>query len=191
MNDFKRENPFAGLRPAGAGSGLIATERTDLFIATVMARQNKTAELGAAVKQNFGITLPTGATWVASDGVMFLGTGPWKWLAISEAPNPDFVADLEAKLEGLASIADQSGALGILRLTGPALLPTLEKGLQIDLAPDAFPVNAVAVTSIAHIGTTLWKVDDAPTIDVAIARSLANSFQHWLEVSTAVHGLSV
>lgn len=191
MHDLKRESPFAGLRPAGTGNGVIAVERNDQSIATVMARRDKSAELGAVVQSNFGIVLPTGAKCAANNGVMFLGTGPGKWLAISEAQNPGFVASLEAQFQGFASVADQSGALGVLRLTGPALLPTLEKGLQIDLAPDAFPVNCVAVSSIAHIGTTLWKVDDTPTIDIAVARSLAGSFRHWLEVSAAVYGLSL
>ncbi len=191
MHDLRRESPFASLRPMGVGNGIVAVERTDLAIATVMARRDKSVELSAAVERNFGIVPPAGAEWAGNNGVIFLGTGPGKWLAISEVPNPDFVVTLETELQGLASVAEQSGALGVLRLTGSALLPTLEKGLQIDLEPSAFPANSVAVTSIAHIGATLWKVDEQPTIDVAVARSLAGSFQHWLEVSAAVYGLSL
>jgi sarcosine oxidase subunit gamma len=191
VHDLKRESPFAGLRPAGTGSGVVAIERADLSIAIVMARRGKSADLGAAAERHFDIVLPAEARWATNHGVTFLGTGPGKWLAISEAPNPEFATNLETQLQGFASVADQSGGLGVLRLTGPALLPTLEKGLQIDLAPGAFPANSVAVTSIAHIGTTLWKVDDRPTIDVAVARSLAGSFRHWLEVSAAVYGLSL
>jgi sarcosine oxidase subunit gamma len=101
------------------------------------------------------------------------------------------VRNLETQLQGLASVIEQSGGLGVLRLSGPALLDTLAKGVQIDLAPETFAAGSVAVTSIAHIGVTLWKVDDGPTIDIAVARSLAGSFQHWLEASAAVHGLSV
>ncbi len=109
MHELKRESPFAALRPAGSGNGVVAIERSDLSIATVMARRNKSAELGAAVERHFGIVLPAGAKWTANKGVMFLGTGPGKWLAISEAQNPDFVANLEAQLQGVASVADQSG----------------------------------------------------------------------------------
>lgn len=191
MDDLRHENPFAGLHPSGTGNGVVAVERIDLAIAIVMARRDKLVELGAAVENNFGIMLPTGAEWTENNEVMFLGIAPGKWLAISEMQNPDFAANLEMSLRGLASVADQSSGLGVLRLTGPALLPTLEKGLQIDLAPSVFPVSSVAVTSIAHIGATLWKVDDTPTIDVAVARSFAGSFQHWLEVSAAVYGLSL
>jgi heterotetrameric sarcosine oxidase gamma subunit len=143
------------------------------------------------VKHDFNIALPNGAKWTARNGVAFLGTGPGKWLAISEAPDPTFVKKLETRLQGNASVIEQSGGLGVLRLTGSALLGTLAKGVQIDLAPGIFPPGSVAVTSIAHIGATLWSVDDGPTIDIAVARSLADSFQHWLEVSAAIHGLSV
>ncbi len=191
MHDLRRESPFANLRSMGAGTGVIVVERTDLAIATVIARRDKTVELSAAVERHFGIVPPAGAKWAGNNGVKLLGTGPGKWLAISEVQTADFVTTLETQLHGLASVADQSGGLGVLRLTGSALLPTLEKGLQIDLTPDAFPTNSVAVTSIAHIGTTLWKIDDRPTIDIAVARSLAGSFQHWLEVSAAVYGLSL
>jgi sarcosine oxidase subunit gamma len=175
----------------GAGNGVIAVERNDLAIATVMVRRDKSVELGTAVERAFGIALPAGAKWAGNNGVMFLGTGPGKWLAISEAQSADFVTKLETQLRGLASVAEQSSGLGVLRLTGSALLPTLEKGLQINLTPSAFPANSVAVTSIAHIGATLWKIDDKPTIDVAVAHSLAGSFLHWLEVSAAVYGLSL
>jgi sarcosine oxidase subunit gamma len=175
----------------GTGNGVIAVERADLAIATVMARRDKSLELGTAVERAFGIVLPAGAKWAGNHGVIFLGTGPGKWLAISEVQSADFVTRLETQLRGLASVAEQSGGLGVLRLTGSAVLPTLEKGLQIDLSPSAFSANSVAITSIAHIGATLWKIDDKPTIDVAVARSLAGSFQHWLQVSAAIYGLSL
>ena len=116
--------------------------------------------------------------------------GPGKWLAMDDKHGTAFVQTLETKLQGLASVVEQSGGLGVLRLAGPALPETLEKGVQIDLAPGAFPVGSVAVTSIAHIGVTLWKVDAAPTIEIAVARSLAGSFFHWLELSASAHGLS-
>jgi sarcosine oxidase subunit gamma len=184
------ESAFARLRSTVSGNGVIATERVGLAIATVMVRRGKWAELSSAVRNLFGIELPTAATWATADGVTFLGTGPGKWLAMDDKLGTAFVQTLETKLQGLASVVEQSGGFGVLRLTGPALPETLEKGVQIDLAPDAFPVGSVAVTSIAHIGATLWKVDAAPTIEIAVARSLAESFFHWLELSAAAHGLS-
>jgi sarcosine oxidase subunit gamma len=191
VRDLVSESVFASLRSVGGGDGVVATERVGLAIATVLARRGKLGELCAAVENNFNILLPAGPKRAANNGVAFLGTGLGKWLAISESRDAAFVRSLETRLQERASVVDQSGLLGVVRLTGPALLDTLEKGVQIDLAPGAFPAGSVAVTSIAHIGATLWKVDDGPTIDIAVARSLADSFQHWLEVSTAVYGLSI
>ena len=31
------------------------------------------------------------------------------------------------------------------------------------------------------MGVTLWQVDDAPTYDIAVFRSLAGSFWKWLD----------
>lgn len=190
MHSLKNQSAFASLSPIGTGSGVVATERTGLSIATVIARKDQLGALTTAVADQFGIALAARPAWRANNGIAFLGTGPDKWLAISERQDA-FVKGLETVLDGLASVADQSGALGVLRLKGPALSQALEKGVQVDLSPEVFPAGSVAVTSIVHIGATLWKVDDEPTIDIAIARSLAGSFRHWLEVSAGAAGLRV
>jgi heterotetrameric sarcosine oxidase gamma subunit len=189
--DLVHDSAFAGLRAAGAGDGVVAVERIGLAIATIILRRDKLRELAAAVTANFAVDLPVGAEWTANNGVAVLGTGPGKWLAINDTRDTEFVSNLETQLKGFASVVEQSDGLGVLRLSGPALSETLAKGIQIDLAPAAFPTGSVAVTSIAHIGATLWKVDDRPTIDVAVARSLSNSFLHWLEASASSCGLTV
>jgi methylglutamate dehydrogenase subunit D len=191
VRDLVPESAFASLRAAGAGEGVVAMERIGLAIATVMLRRGKLPELSATVTSHFGVDLPAGPISTTGNGITFLGTGPGKWLAISGSSDTAFVSRLATTLQGLASVVEQSDGLGVLRLSGPALPETLAKGVQIDLAPDRFPAGSVAVTSIAHIGATLWKVDDRPTVDIAVARSLANSFLHWLEASAALRGLSV
>jgi methylglutamate dehydrogenase subunit D len=189
--DLEYESAFSDLRSAGEGSGVLALERVNLSIAAVMLRRGKAEELSAAVKRNLGIPLPVGAKCTSNDGIELLGAGPGKWLAIKDVQEADFVTQLEIHFEGMASVVDQSSGLAVLRLGGPALRATLEKGVQIDLAPEAFPVGSVAVTSIAHVGVTLWKLADTLTIDIAVARSLAGSFGHWLQASARVYGLSV
>jgi len=37
----------------------------------------------------------------------------------------------------------------------------------------------------------LWQIDDSPTYDIAVPRSLAASFWHWLAESAAEFGLDV
>lgn len=182
---------FDHLRPVGSGDGVAAVERVGLGLATVLLRRGKSGEFVQQVKRRFGIELADAPMRYGYERMSFVGIGPGKWLAVFEAPTANFIEDLQLDLDGLASVADQSHAFGVLRLSGPALLATLEKGVQIDLSAEAFPTGGAAVTNIAHLGTILWKVDDAPTFDLAVACSVAGSFCHWLEASAAVHGLAI
>jgi methylglutamate dehydrogenase subunit D len=182
---------FDTLRPVGSGDGVTAIERVGLGMATVMIRRGKSAELLQQVKLRLGIELADAPMRYRFDRTSLIGTGNGKWLAVCETTTANFMEQLQRELDGLASMVDQSHAFGVLRLSGPALLATLEKGVRINLSPDAFQVGRAAVTSIAHIGVNLWKVDDAPTFDIAVTRSFAGSFCHWLEASAAVHGLAV
>lgn len=191
MPDLTISRVFDALNPAGSGDGVSATERVGLGMATVMLRRYKSGEFVQKVKQYHRIELANAPVRSRSDQTSFIGTGTGKWLAVFDRPSPNFLEELRLEFDGLASVVDQSHAFGVLRLSGPAALATLEKGVQIDLAPDTFPVGHAAVTSIVHVGVTLWKVDDSPTFDIAVTRSFAGSFCHWLEASAAIHGLVV
>jgi methylglutamate dehydrogenase subunit D len=182
---------FAGLRAAGSGNGVVVQELIGLSIATVLLRRGQLGALSAAVAANYAVALPEGPRWTGRGDLALLGTGPGRWLFVSTARDAALVENLTRQLDALASVVEQSDGLAVLRLTGPTLLKTLAKGVAIDLAPEAFPTGSIAVTSIAHIGATLWKVDDAPTFDIAVARSFADSFLQWLESSAADYGLNV
>ena len=58
----------------------------------------------------------------------------------------------------------------------------------------AFTVGNVAVTSVSHLGAIIWRLDDAPdgrpVFEIAVARSLIESFHHWLDHSAAEFGLA-
>lgn len=191
MSDLKIARVFDDLRPVGTGDGVIAVERAGLGMAAVMVRRGQSGELLRRVEQHFGIALADAPMRHGSGRLSFIGTGNGRWLAVCENPASDFVAELRRALEGSASVADQSHAYGMLRLSGPALLATLEKGVRIDLSPDAFPVGRAAVTQIAHLGVVMWKVDDTPIFDIAVARSVAGDFCHWLQALAGVHGLAI
>lgn len=184
MADLTSISAFAELPLPIVGRGLTVHERTGLCIATLMARKGRIDALAASIKEQYDIDLPGGPHRRASDGLALLGTGPGRWLAIHSAPPMRFIANLTQQLEGVASVVDQSGACGVLRLSGPALIGTLAKGVAIDLEAPAFSAGSVAVTQIAHVGVTLCKLDDSPAIDVIVARSLSASFWHWLSMST-------
>jgi heterotetrameric sarcosine oxidase gamma subunit len=79
----------------------------------------------------------------------------------------------------------------VLRLSGPKVRATFEKGLGVDLHPGSFRPGDAAVTACAHLGVILWQIDEAPTYEVAVFRSLASRFWHWLSESAAEYGLRI
>jgi sarcosine oxidase subunit gamma len=95
------------------------------------------------------------------------------------------------RLDGLASLSDQSDARAVLRLSGPKLRETLAKGCAVDLHARAFRPGDTAITAIAHIGVQLWQVDEGPTFDILVARSMAGSFWRWFSASAAEFGLEL
>ncbi|MBX9858091.1 MAG: sarcosine oxidase subunit gamma [Sphingomonas sp.] len=163
---------------------LAITERTGLGIATVMQRQGASA---AAVSAAMGCALPQGPRRTAEGPLSIIGTGPGTWLAIMEDAASDWVEMLQTRLAGVASVSDQSSGYLVQRIAGPGAVDLLQRGVAIDLHPAAFPTGSVATSVIAHIGVILWRLDDA-VFDVAIFRSYADSFRHWIDLTQS--GLS-
>ena len=156
------------------------TERKGLGIATVMARKGvDAAAIGAAV----GLVPPSGPERVGDAELAWIATGPGVWLAMTEAPADDWPDALERQLAGLYAVSDQSGSYAVFRLSGPRTRDLLQRGAAIDLHPAAFGPGASATTAIAHIGVILWRPDPSETFEVALFRSFAGSFRHWLEVA--------
>jgi len=106
-----------------------------------------------------------------------------RWLFLDVAPE-----QLE-DLSGLASFSDHSDGYAVFEIWGPKVRETLAKGVPIDLHPAVF-TDTVAVTVIAHIGAIVWQT--APDrFSIAVFRSYAGSFWHWLSASAAEYGLTV
>jgi sarcosine oxidase subunit gamma len=116
-------------------------------------------------------------------------SGPGQWLIVTK--HPDVVAPLALELSDLAAVTDQSDARAILRLSGARARDVLAKGCLIDLHPRAFQVGDVALTSISHIGVQIWQVDEAPSYDMSVPRSMIGSFWSWFEASAVEFGYSV
>ncbi|CAN7448666.1 hypothetical protein LJR225_002998 [Phenylobacterium sp. LjRoot225] len=159
---------------------LTIQERKGFGLATVMARKGVSA---AMIAEALGVPAVDGPTLSRAGGLTLLGTGPGAWLCLREDRPEDHAARLREALGPLASVSDQSGGYQILRLSGPAARTLLQRGAAIDLHPSAFAPGAVATTVIAHIGVILWQLDETPTYEVALFRSYAASFGHWLEAA--------
>lgn len=165
------ETAFAGLLKAAGEArdpGVIVREVAAPQIATVIARG----------------TIPSlfdGPKRTKRDGTDYLGIGPGKWLAFGPVA-PEIAAS--------AGVIDQSGGYGVLEISGRDAVATLEKGIGIDLHPRAFAPDAVAVTTVAHMGVIVWR-SEADAWRLAVFRSNAASFWHWLEAGAAAFGLVI
>jgi methylglutamate dehydrogenase subunit D len=197
---FVAEQPFltargafademARLPYADAGSDLRIAEQLGFGLATVMSRGHDAA-LMARIADRFGVELPSGPVRSAQRETAFVGIGPGTWLACREAADPNWASELATTLSGLASVSDQSSGYAVLRITGPAARDLLSRGAFIDFHPSVFAPRSTAVTTIAHIGVMLWQLDDTPTYDVALFRSYAVSFWHWIEITCAAIGVT-
>jgi heterotetrameric sarcosine oxidase gamma subunit len=173
-------------------AGVVISERIGLGLATVAACKGKADALREAVASAYGVQLPSSSHVVQGPQVSFVGYGPGQWLAVSESlANEALARDLSEKLQGLASISDQSGGRAVLRLRGPKARDVLAKGLPIDLDPRAFPLGSAATSAISHMGVQLWQSDDTRSYDITIFRSVSESFWRWLTASAAEYGYKV
>lgn len=199
------KNPEFSLTPRAAfanlpithteGAGVIATDRDGLGIATVLARRNQQQSLAQRVQERLGIQLPQGTRRSSSGSVAFAATGPGAWLATSESGGNDFAKVLMDVVGDAASISDQSDGQAVLRLSGPRIRDALCKLVPIDLHPRVFNVDDVAVTIAAHMGCTLWRLEDesggAAVFEIVVARSVAASFWSALSHSAAEFGFKI
>ncbi len=178
-------------------AGVTATPLDHRALATLVAGRGPSAALAEALERRFGARPPMTPRWVSSGAVGFVGVGPGRWLAMTEAGDGlAFETALREAAGGHAAVTDQSDAVLLLRLSGPCLRRALAKGIGIDLHPAAFRPGDAATTPFHLIGTTLWRTDDGSrpeelTIEIAVARSYAASALHGLADSAAEFGFDL
>ena len=197
-NPLRAKSALAGVAVPGrygrsyGEPGIVISERIGLGLATVAARRGKADALSQAVANAYGVDLPTSSRVIQGSQVSFIGYGPGQWLAVSASlANEALARELSAKLAGLASISDQSGGRTVLRISGPHARDVLAKGLPIDLDTRTFPLGSAATSAISHMGVQLWQLDDTRSYDLAIFRSVSESFWSWLTASAAEFGYVV
>lgn len=195
----ERTNPLVsaldGIAPGRHGratgaAGVAVSEVAGAGLAVLTARRGHRAALLERARTSLGLELPAGPRRVADGALACIGLGPDQWLVcLRPAPAQGMEALLSGPISGLAAVVDLSHARTLLRISGPRARAALAKGLPIDLHPRAFRPGDAAATAAAHVPVQLWQVDEAPTYDLAVPRTLALSFWHWLEASAAEFGL--
>jgi methylglutamate dehydrogenase subunit D len=177
---------------ASGEPGVVIRERVGLGLATMAARKGQAAALKDAIASGYGVELPDGSRVAHGSSVSFIGYGPGQWLAVSESLGSEALArDLAQRLKSLASISDQSGGRTVIRISGPRARDVLAKGLPIDLDPRAFPLGSAATSTISLMGVQLWQTGDTQSYDIALFRSVSQSFWRWLTASAAEFGYEV
>jgi len=160
---------------------------SSLTIASITSAKGKSAEVKAAIQTAYGVALPDTPLRVTGNGIAFIWHGPDQWMAIADrgTNNRDIEVELKPVLEGKAAVVDQGDGRAVVRVSGTHVRDVLAKGFAIDLHPSAFKTNSVAITHAAHIGCIIWQIDAAPTYEIAMFRSFADSFMDWLTHSAA------
>jgi sarcosine oxidase subunit gamma len=180
-------------REASSIPGVTVSVRNDLGCATVMARRGAEQQLKQRVRSAYGIDLVSGPHRAASGNVAFLGIGPATWLATQDDGGNGFSFSLKQAVDDAASVTDQTDGYVIHRVSGPLVRRTLAKGFPIDLDARAFAPDSVAVTAVSHLGAIIWRLDDrqdgSAVFEIAVFRSLVESFRRWLDDSAAEFGL--
>jgi methylglutamate dehydrogenase subunit D len=160
--------------------------RDHLTIASLAANAGKSGVLKATIRAAYGADLPTTPERIEAKGIAFIWYGPDQWLAVAERDNGrDLETELKKITAGLAAVVDQSDGRAVIRISGPRARDVLAKGMPIDLHPRAFKANGVAITHASHIGVILWQAGPEPTYEIAMFRSFADSFTHWLTDAAA------
>ncbi|MGH6864968.1 MAG: sarcosine oxidase subunit gamma [Methyloceanibacter sp.] len=177
---------------AEGAPGVVIGERVGLGIATVTCRKGQEDALKGAMREAYGVELPLKPVVAQGRSVNFLGYGPGHWVAVSETlRNGDLARNLKARLRGLASISNQSDGRAVIRVSGPRSRDVFAKGLPIDLDPRSFPLGSAATSVIGHMGVQVWQLDNTQSYDIAIFRSVSESFWRWLTSSSAEFGYEV
>jgi heterotetrameric sarcosine oxidase gamma subunit len=173
-------------------AGVEVALRTDLALATVMARKGRGDALARRAMEAFGLELPARPRRIASGPIAFAWAGPGHWLASADGMDGQaFETQLRRELADLVSVSDQSDGRIVIGVSGPAAREALAKGVMVDLHPRAFAVGDAAVTSVAHVAVHFWQLAATPTYEFAVPRSFAVSFWHWLMESSAQYGVTV
>ncbi len=184
---------WAGLaRPGRFGApggepGVVIVEVAAGPMFLLAARRGDGASVARAAGRS-GVALPTTPAFVRQGDRLVLWAGPDQWWVRGAIT----AAMLASEFAGLdVSVVDLGQARACLGVSGARVRDALAKGFEIDLHPRAFKTGDVALTTVANVPTAVWQTDDHPTYAIAVPRSYAGSFWHWLTGAAAEYGYRV
>lgn len=164
-------------------------ERKALTAIQVLTFNGRHRDAAAAITSALGFECSTEPGICSSDGnTQISWNGPNSWMIIasddeSGRADGELFKSLQNAVGDLGAVVDQGHGRSGLRLSGSRARQVMAKNTAIDLHPRAFGPGRSAMTSVAHMNATIVQVDDAPTYDLFVIRSLARSFAHAIEHS--------
>ncbi|MHB2208398.1 sarcosine oxidase subunit gamma [Methylobacterium sp. CM6257] len=170
-------------------AGIRLSLRDEIGLATIIVADDQETKLRQILAEQLGLLLPRAGKTSIEGEKGLVWSAPGQWLAVAEFRRD--LAALAEILRGVAAVTDQSDGRALVRVSGRQARAMLAKGVAVDLHPRAFRAGQAAVTNIAHINAQIWQRDEAPTYDIAVARSFAGSFWSWLTHAAAEFGYEV
>ncbi len=162
-------------------------ERKNLTVIQVLAYAGQYETAAAAISKALCIECPiVPGTCNSDDHTQLVWNGPNSWMVITSDEESgrkpgELLETLKKAVGELAAVVDQSHGRCGLRLSGSHARTVMAKNCAIDLHPGAFKTGNCALAPIAHMSALLVQVDDTPSYDLFVARSLARSFAHAIE----------
>jgi len=183
------------LRPGRLGlqtgpAGIKVRARIPGALAELMPFKGLDEVVAKTIRDLHKLELPRRRRRVEGARLTCTWAGPKRWLV--EAPAiapPGPIEELEQHIAGTAALVRQTDGRAVLQMSGPKVREALRKGVAIDLHPRSFAPGDTALTLVAGIEVHLWQLDDVPTFELLISRSVADSFWDWLKSAAAEFGL--
>ncbi len=163
------------------------SERKTLTAIQVLSFKGRHDDAAQAIGKALKIECPLTPGTSHTDGKTQVSwNGPNSWMIVCSDAEAGFepgalLGKLQQAVGDTAAVVDQSHGRCGLRLSGASAREVMAKNTAIDLHPRVFGPGQCALTSVAHMNATIVQVDDAPTYDLFVARSLARSFAHAIE----------
>ncbi|MGI9384453.1 MAG: sarcosine oxidase subunit gamma [Methyloligellaceae bacterium] len=162
-------------------AAVVIQDLTDYALVQIVARKGQMTPLRRRLRNVLDAAAPNKPLTAMGDArVLLCATGPLELWALSEFQDEArLLGTLGEVVKDAACLYGQSHGRSVLRLSGPMAANVLAKGCPLDLHPRVFPTPGAGHTSIEKIPVLVVKRDDAPTFDLAVARSYAQSFLDW------------
>ena len=163
-------------------------------IALVIARKAQAHAAATAAAQALGAALPNTPRIVYGNDIALLWCGPERWLVLVPEERAAAAGGIEALLEPVfadtASVTDQSGSRVLLEVAGNRARELLSRTLPLDLHPSVFGRGHTALCRAHYVSLQLWQASAEERFVLALPRSHAAGFRHWLVgAATAMVGI--